>query len=107
MHDDNGFPASVLEYDDHFITVLPIAKFDDFGKEPVLTSSYRAFIYRKKFESVGPPGMGREPKRATYDYPDWKIAPVVDNNLTSIEFATAREAFAKAKELVDWFHGKV
>jgi hypothetical protein len=73
--DENSFPASVIEYGDHFITVLPVAKFDESGTEPVLTSSYRAFIYRKKFESAGPPGMGRVPKKPSYDYPDWKNRP--------------------------------
>ena len=106
MPDENLFPASVMEYEDHFIAVFPVAKFDESDQEPVLTSFDRAFIYRKRFESMGPPGLGLERKRESYDQ-DWKIIPVMDVDLRPIEFGTAREAFVKAKELVDWFWGKV
>ncbi len=106
MPDNDSFPASIMEHEGVFLAVFPIAEFDEASQEPVLTGSYRAFICRRKFESKGPPGSGLPPKTESYDQ-YWTLVPFMDVDLRPLQFETAKQAFAKAIELADWFRGKV
>jgi hypothetical protein len=64
------------------------------------------FIFRQKFESKGPPGLGLAPQPESYNQ-HWTLVPVMDVDKRPLQFASAKEAFTKAIELADWFRGKV